>query len=47
MRVAICDDDQGCCSRLEGWLKMYRRAQKIRMEIHIFNTVELDRKSVV
>ncbi|MCI9410693.1 MAG: response regulator transcription factor [Eubacterium sp.] len=41
MRVAICDDDQGCCSRLEGWLKMYRRAQKIRMEIHIFNTVEL------
>ncbi len=41
MQVAICDDDEGCCSLLENWLRVYQTTQGVRLGVHIYNRAEL------
>lgn len=36
MRVAICDDDEGCCTKIEKWLQEYGVAQKVEMNISTY-----------
>ena len=40
MRIAICDDDKGCCSQIEKWLVEYRLREKIDIETEIFYSAE-------
>lgn len=40
MRVAICDDDRGCCSKIEKWLQEYGVAEKVEMNISIYNEAD-------
>lgn len=41
MQVAVCDDDEGCCSQIENWLRMYQTKQGVRLSVHIYNRAEL------
>lgn len=41
MQIAICDDDEGCCSQIEKWLDLYRRQEKVDLNISIYNRAEI------
>lgn len=41
MQVAICDDDEGCCSQLENWLDTYQKIQGIPVKVHVYHCVDL------
>ena len=40
MQIAICDDDDRCCSLIEGWLNEYSLQNIMAMDIAIYNTAE-------
>ncbi|MFQ9514964.1 MAG: LytR/AlgR family response regulator transcription factor [Eubacterium sp.] len=40
MRIAICDDDMGCCSQLEKWLLDYKVREKVDIQTDIFYSAE-------
>ena len=40
VRIVICDDDEGCCSRIEEWLYKYQGRENMDMEIAIYNSAE-------
>lgn len=35
MQVVICDDDYGCCAKIEKWLIEYRKREKVDLHIDI------------
>ena len=40
LRFAICDDEEGICSRLEEYINTYCNSKMIKSEIDIFNSGE-------
>lgn len=40
MQIAICDDDKGCCSQIEKWLKTYRATEKLEIKLNIYYDAE-------
>lgn len=40
MHVVVCDDDKGCCAKIEKWLKEYRTVESIDITIDVFFRAE-------
>lgn len=40
MQIAICDDDKGCCSQIEKWLKTYRATERMEIKMNIYYNAE-------
>ena len=40
LKIAICDDDQGCCGQLEEILRDYAKKEKLDMRIQVFYSAE-------
>ncbi len=40
MNIAICDDDEGVCSKLEGWIEQYNTDHATRLLVDIYNSAE-------
>lgn len=30
MHIVVCDDDKGCCTKIEKWVKEYKNYRKCR-----------------
>ena len=40
MNIAICDDDKGVCSQLEGWIEQYNYENATRLYVDVYHSVE-------
>lgn len=40
LRIVICDDDEGCCSRLDNWLYSFKVRENVDLEVSIYNRAE-------
>lgn len=40
MNIAICDDDKGVCSQLEGWIEQYNYENATRLYVDVYHSAE-------
>ena len=40
MNIAICDDDKGVCSQLEGWIEQYNNENATRLYVDVYHSAE-------
>jgi len=40
VNIAICDDDKGVCSQLEGWIEQYNYENATRLYVDVYHSAE-------
>ena len=40
MHIVVCDDDKGCCTKIEKWVKEYKTIESVDITVDVFYSAE-------